>query len=267
MSDVKKVKHPVENVDLTFYPEEHVYMDDDGCRYTSGTTFVKEHFPEFDSSATAKRVAARENRLETEILSEWAHTAKEACDYGTLVHEYAEYRIHKIIGSASLSEPASIPRAASEKEVIAFAAVDKAIPMLQASYELWTPESIIFDPVFNLAGTMDIPGMNPKTGALFVGDWKTNKKLENESKYNQQGLKPIAHMSDCNLNHYALQLSLYAWMMVSTGYVPKETPVELAILYLPPFSVDPVWQPLPYLKKEIDDMVANWNVYNARREE
>jgi hypothetical protein len=62
---------------------------------------------------------------------------------------------------------------------------------------------------------------------------------------------PVEHLEDCNYNHYALQLSLYAlmielWFKVKIG--------RLTILYI---SLQMQWTeyPVPYMRSEAMDIM------------
>jgi hypothetical protein len=50
-------------------------------------------------------------------------------------------------------------------------------------------------------------------------DYKTNKEIKTESFKNWEGISdkmshPISHLDDCNFNHYALQLSIYMYIIL-----------------------------------------------------
>ena len=44
---------------------------------------------------------------------------------------------------------------------------------------------------------------------LVIFDWKTNKKMNYRSKYQNMMLDPISHLEECEFSTYSLQLSLY----------------------------------------------------------
>lgn len=56
-----------------------------------------------------------------------------------------------------------------------------------------------------------------QNGFLFIDDWKTNKKLNFENRF-QKMLDPISHLDDCNWEHYKIQLSFYIWILDKYGY-------------------------------------------------
>ena len=45
-------------------------------------------------------------------------------------------------------------------------------------------------------------------------DWKTSKRINSKAYKNKKGNHPVtANIDDCNFNHYALQLSLYRYIL------------------------------------------------------
>jgi hypothetical protein len=54
---------------------------------------------------------------------------------------------------------------------------------------------------------------------VHITDYKTNKKIDKTSFVNWEGISkkmlvPVAHLDDCNLNHYNLQLSIYMYIIL-----------------------------------------------------
>ena len=48
---------------------------------------------------------------------------------------------------------------------------------------------------------------------LVIFDWKTNKKMNYRSKYQNMMLDPISHLEECEFSTYSLQLSLYRYII------------------------------------------------------
>lgn len=242
----KRASHPkLEGWDITFDSDDHSYRDSTGQVYVSGTSFIKKFFPAFDAQANAARVAARENRLEMEVIAEWNAKRDASAKYGTRVHEYAEAKI--------LGTPTGLP--SSPKEIVARRAVDAALHMLRDHYEILGAEAIVFDPLHKIAGTIDLPARNKQTGALAVLDWKTSEEISDKSY--AMALPPIQYIPDSKRVRYGLQLSLYGFIQVDTGYVAPRTPVETALIHIQPDNPDPVWIPLPYAPALIQALVIH----------
>lgn len=240
--NTKVVEHPQLPVRLTFRDADHSYTDDAGAVYESVTTVVKKAFPPFDEEAAAARVAEREKRLEIEILADWRVKRTMAATYGTKVHAYAEACINGV----------ATPAAGNPQETRAFRLVDKALVMLAKVYEFLPPEQIVFDPLFKVAGTVDLPAVNRETGALAVLDWKTSEDITSDA-WGRVALDPIRHVPDSKVHHYSLQLSIYAWILTDpefSAYPSKGQPVEMALIHLPPVGSEPVWRPCVDLRKE-----------------
>jgi len=239
---MKTVSHPTLPWTVTFDPDSHSYVDNENRTYVSGTGLKSQCFAQFDEDAAAAKVAADTGRLEFEIQAEWAEKRNAAADYGTKVHEYAEA---VIAGTA-------LPKPATEQERRAFAIVDAAVKGLAAAYEFIATEQIIFDPLYRVAGTVDLLARNRRTGALAVLDWKTCESITTDS-YGKFALPPLNHVPDSKYHHYAMQLSIYAWLITHpeyTAYPTKGEPVELALIHIPHVGDTPVWRPVPYLVKE-----------------
>lgn len=231
----KRATHPkLEGWDITFDSTDHSYRDSTGQVYTSGTSFLKQFFPVFDVHANAARVAARENRLEMDVIAEWNAKRDASSRYGTRVHEYAEAKIN--------GTPTGLP--SSPREITARRAVDSALHMLKDHYEILGSEVIVFDPLHQIAGTIDLPARNRQTGAIAVLDWKTCEEITDKSY--AMALPPIQYIPDSKVVHYGLQLSLYGFIQVDSGYVAPGTPVETAVIHIQPDNPEPVWMPLPY---------------------
>ncbi len=238
---MKICNHPVLPISITFDAGPHTYTDDRGIIYKSITTLVNDHFPPFDADAKAREIAKRTGRLEMEILAEWKAKGVAASDYGTQEHLYAECVLNGT----------DTPQARNANEARAFRIIDKALVALAESYDLLPPEQIIFDPLYEVAGTIDLPAINKRTGALAIIDWKTNEGITKDS-YRKYGLKPIPEVPDSKFHRYSLQLSLYAEILTGemSAYESKGQPTELLVVHIPPVGLEPVLRPMDDLKTQ-----------------
>ena len=241
---MKTTPHPTLPYTLTFDPVTHTYSDGtDAPPYTSATGFVHTLFPPFDAPAAARRIAARTGKTELEIMAEWTVKRDGSADAGSRAHAYAE--------SLVLGTPAPAPETDADRRT--FRIIDKALVMLRPHYEFLGAEQIVFDPLFRLAGTIDLPARNKATGALAILDWKTCEDITDDA-YGRTALPPLAHIPDSKVAHYSLQLSLYAWILAHPDYSAYPTAgetVELALIHLPHVGHDPVWRPMIYRPDDI----------------
>lgn len=114
-----------------------------------------------------------------------------------------------------------------------------------------------------------------------VIDYKTNKEIKKEGFRNWEGkyqkmTGPVAHLDDCNFNHYALQLSTYMYIILKHNPIYKPGKMFLHHIVFeksgddqfgyPIYKKDPngdavvktvIPYEVPYLKSEVIAMI-NW---------
>ena len=173
---------------------------------------------------------------------EWDRKRDAAAKHGTAVHYYAECVLN--------GAPTPTPQTAEQGR--AFRIVDKAMVALAETHDLLPPEQIVFDPLYQVAGTIDLPAINKRSGALAVIDWKNCDGITADS-YRKVGLVPISDVPDSKLHRYSLQLSIYAWMLTDpemSSYPSKGQPAEMLLIHIPPVGEEPVLRPCVDLRRQ-----------------
>lgn len=224
-----------------FYEDKHIYTVNNK-RLTSGTTFIKQFFPKFDGPKIAAEIAEKRGTTPAELLKEWKEKGERASREGSLVHSYAEWMFD------SNSDP-GLPPYAIEPDRVGLLTVQLlkvSDEFQEKGFEPLEPEKIIFSPGLGVAGQIDLPLLDP-AGRVIIVDWKTNEELKTDNPF-QCGLSPIEHLEDANLNHYALQLSLYQYIMEVENYFPEGTEYKRLIVHLR--EKDHVLYSVKYLKIE-----------------
>ena len=196
---------------VIFLGAAHKYSHD-GYNLDSVTSTINSFFPDFDRDKISKFVAARSMQTPQEILAKWELAKTTACDFGTLVHKYAEYRLTN-------RKP---PTPTNDAEYIAFNAVRDFLESLLKEYEVVDVEKIVFSPKLKIAGTIDLIVRNKSSGALMILDWKTNKSIDKKSKSSEKAFAPIDYMPNCNYSKYLLQLNLYRKILQDEKYYDAE---------------------------------------------
>lgn len=230
-------------------PVEHKYYHKvTGESFKSVTTVLGMLEPEFNSEQIALAISMQDpskkkeqyqNMSQEEILAEWKRINDEANEYGTEVHEIMERYL--------LADKIYIPKNDYEREIILkFQKVD------DMSGDIY-PETILFSEKYKIAGTCDI--LEIKDGYFNILDFKTNKEIDYISKYGNWLNKPVTHLSDCNFNIYALQLSLYAYMFQMQT---KMKVGKLQIFYLNPTTSEFITIPIPYLGRDAKAVLDHW---------
>lgn len=237
-------------------PVEHKYYHKiTGDSFKSVTTVLGMLEPEFNSEQIALAISMQDpskkkeqyqNMSQEEILAEWKRINDEANEYGTEIHEIMERYL--------LANKIYFPKDDYERDLISkFQEID---PMTKGTIY---PETILFSEKHKLAGTADII---EDCGDYFnVWDWKTNKKFRFISEYDHWLNPPVSHLSDCQYNVYALQLSIYAYMFQMET---KKKVGRLGIFY---YDKEQGFKlvPLPYMGLEAKAILDHWVKINKNK--
>ncbi len=227
---------------LSFDAATHTYYCD-GLECISVTTLVDECFPRFDAEHWAARIAVREGVDPEVILDRWKRDADRARALGTAMHEKIEkYYLGEDDGDSS--DALRLFRL--------FAAHNRLYP--------FRTEWRIFDEDLGIAGTLDFLELTPG-GAYNIYDWKRSKKLVEadgriimESPYGKRGLYPLNNLHDTSYWHYALQLSIYRYILERKYGIPVS---EMKLGVFHPECSTPWIVRVPYLRREVESVMAH----------
>lgn len=248
MPGTQQGTHPAGRV-ITFDEGPHTYIDDRGDSYTSFTRLIHNYFPQFEAEKVASRIAKKRGKTVPELLQEWAEAGEDASNYGTRTHENCEFRMK------GLPEPNT---ARDERERVTFANAVAVVDYLKLKYQFIAAEKILFSPRCLVAGTVDL--LMAAGNVLWILDYKTNKAIK-RTGYGM-GLGPLAHLVNCNFEHYAMQLSLAEVVAKLEGYIPRDTICRRALIHFPPMAA-PEFIETPNRSSEcyemLIDYVSNFN--------
>lgn len=227
--------HPRDNR-LHFDADSHTYYLSDKP-LKSVTTLVEECFPQFDSLYWAHRKAPQEGITPEELMAKWEAEAQRARDLGTVMHDKIE-RYYLGEDSGDDTDAYRLFRC--------FAAVNHLYP--------YRTEWRIYFEEYGIAGTLDFLERTPN-GTYNIYDWKRSRKLidrygriETTSPFRKMALHPISHIPDCSYYHYALQVSVYRYIL-EQKYKISINRMRLGIFhpsYKGYYVVD-----IPYLRDEV----------------
>lgn len=130
------------------------------------------------------------------------------------------------------------------------------------------PEKMVYSHQHRIAGRMDLAIIRSCASTLKtfadIQDYKTNRILYTSAFRDKHGnpkmlLYPLNHIEDCHMNIYALQLSLYQYLLELCGYEPGVREIihikhEIEGLGAPPPAIHSV----PYLRNEVIAMLKYW---------
>ena len=186
---------------ITLNREFHKYRleTNPDLEFISATTFISKFFEKFEAEKIAKRLVTSSPKYMgmsiEEVLASWKHSA----DHGTLVHEEIE---NHILNKSELTEPKAIQGVRWLNKF-----------KMKADFDIFT-EVIIYSEKLKLSGTIDLLLFDKNSKQYILMDWKTSKKIDMKSYGNKKGILPASsNIEDTKFNHYALQLSLYRYLL------------------------------------------------------
>lgn len=229
----------VRDAALTFEAETHTYRVGNTI-YDSVTTVVDNCFEQFDAEywASVKATPAHTKEM---ILAEWAAKGEHARNLGTELHDRIErYYLGETITEEWL-------RDSSFRLFCGFACDIRLCPH-RSEWRIYHEES-------RLAGTLDFLARRAD-GTFDIWDWKRSAKVVNSSgnpidynSYGRTGFDPVANLPDTTYHHYALQVSIYRYILESK-YGLSVHSAHLGIFH-PDYRHYHVVD-LPYLNKEVE---------------
>lgn len=286
----KEYRIDKENSDCIYSDEEHVYINKkDNSRYISVTTLINKYSEEFDEDFWSSYKALEEimdgdtfsilkkallatkkfnpkilkkfqideelfTQKKAEIIAQYNATRNEACEHGTTEHlrkELSFYGKHNFdfdrYGYKDLSGEYDCKKNYYE------------LDLERGVY----PEFLIAvtsrDGILKVSGQIDCLIKNGNE--ITILDWKTNKEIKKESFYNRstkqhQMMKfPLNNIQDSNYWHYALQLSLYAYLLQTLH--PEFVIKGLKLIHIDREQKETEYE-VPYLKNDVERMLKHY---------
>jgi len=205
---------------VIFKEEGHVYesldsnLDKEEINWLSVTSFVSMLKPKFDAKAQAKKSAKNKRSkwygmTEKEILAVWNGESNRATGLGNWYHGQREKDILEFETIERHGVEVPIVRPLEDQKGI------KIAPDQKLSDGVY-PEHLVYLKSAGLCGQADL--VEIVKNKIHITDYKTNKEIKEKGYTNWEGVtskmfNPVSHLDDCNLNHYNLQLSLYAYII------------------------------------------------------
>jgi ATP-dependent exoDNAse (exonuclease V) beta subunit len=124
-------------------------------------------------------------------------------------------------------------------------------------------ESLLWHHEAKVAGTADVILENATEFAIL--DFKTNKKFNFFSAFNERLLYPLDHLDYCEYNIYSLQLALYAYMY---ELISGKRCKFIKILYLQSNfnNSGRFWKDIPILNcRETVEKIINYRINSLKK--
>jgi hypothetical protein len=264
---------------LKFEEKEHKYTSldpNDSVDWISVTSLIAKFKEPFDSVTTAEKVSKNKKSkwygIKPElIVKAWDDERDRANKLGTWYHNQREGDVLSL---------ETISRSGIELPIIK--------PIIENNVKLSPHQQLvpgIYPEHFVYLKSAAICGQSDRVEVVGeyvdITDYKTNKEIKTKGFVNWEGiskklLKPVSHLDDCELNHYALQLSMYMYIILkhnhrlkprnlSLQHVIFETDGENSFGYPitklndagDPIVKEVIEYKVPYLKREVIDII-NW---------
>jgi len=219
---------------IVFNAEDHSYKSIDGAEginWTSVTTLISSLKKPFDAKAIAAKVTKNKRSkwygIEPKTIEQiWKNEADRAVTLGTYYHNQREADLCSLASIEREGVTVPVISPSGEHDGIRYAPLQKLDPGVY-------PEHMVYLKSAGICGQSDL--VEVVNGKVNIIDYKTNKEIKTESFVNWEGiseklLTPVDHLDDCNFNHYALQLSIYMYIILKHN--PKLKPGRIFIHHI-----------------------------------
>ena len=219
---------------IVFQASDHSYKsidNSDKINWISVTTLVSHFKKSFDAKAVAAKVSKSKRSKwfgidPIAIEAIWNAESDRAMTLGTFYHNQRE---SDICGLASMEREGIVvpifPPSGESNGI-------RLAPSQKLDSGIY-PEHMMYLKSAGICGQSDfVEVVNNKVNII---DYKTNKEIKKESFKNWEGISdkmsfPISSLDDCNFNHYALQLSIYMYIILKHN--PKLQPGKINIHHI-----------------------------------
>jgi hypothetical protein len=202
---------------VIFKAENHKYESldpNERINWISVTSFVGLFKQKFDPVAASEKASKNPNSkwygLDPQTIRNiWQSENGRAVSTGSFYHEQRELDLNQL---------QTIQRQGIDLPIIKpiFEGNVKIAPEQKLKQGIY-PEHFVYLKSAGICGQSDRVEVVKDT--VDIIDYKTNKEIRKEGFKNWEGITqkmtgPVAHLDDCNFNHYALQLSTYMYIIL-----------------------------------------------------
>ena len=246
---------------IDFHEEEHFYTINDYRFGISATSLIETYAQEFDSDGISQMVANKRGISQKEVLDEWKKENEFSCIKGSCIHLKAQslwMGTNYEIDYNTIDDTIDKDRLKKEYDIMSKQATD-FYNDYKDMYDMIQDEFIVWSKEFDIAGSIDGIMYNKNTQQCCILDFKSNKDLQFKSKYRKKMKVPLHELDDVNGQHYYVQLSIYKYL------IEKYTNIKVDELFIVYFNINADSYEIieiPYLKKEVEEILENRRVKN-----
>jgi hypothetical protein len=223
---------------IIFKASDHSYrsIEDTGIEWISVTTLVSHFKKPFDAKAVAQKVSKNKKSkwagIDPQTIQDiWNNESTRSTTLGSWYHNQREDDLCALASMEREGITVPVFKPSEVKEGVKEAPLQKLEPGVY-------PEHMVYLRSAGICGQSDL--VEVINGKVNIIDYKTNKEIKKESYVNWEGLSekmahPVNNLDDCNFYHYALQLSIYMYIILKHN--PKLKPGSIYIHHIT-FEVD-----------------------------
>jgi len=216
---------------IVFTAEDHSYKSlnpEENINWTSVTTVVSAFKQPFDAKKMAEKSSKKKGSkwygIDPVIIQQiWTNEADRSTTLGTWYHNQREDDICSLASMEREGVTVPVFKPSGENHGMRTAPSQKLDPGVY-------PEHMVYLKSAGLCGQSDL--VEVVNGKVNIIDYKTNKEIKTKGYTNWEGMTqmmsaPINSLEDCHLNHYALQLSIYMYIILKHN--PKLKPGRIFV--------------------------------------
>jgi hypothetical protein len=223
---------------IIFNASDHSYrsIEDTGINWISVTTLVSHFKKPFDAKAVAQKVSKNKKSkwagIDPQTIQDiWNNESTRSTTLGSWYHNQREDDLCALASMEREGITVPVFKPSEVREGVKVAPLQKLEPGVY-------PEHMVYLRSAGICGQSDL--VEVVNGKVNIIDYKTNKEIKKESYINWEGISekmahPVNNLDDCNFYHYALQLSIYMYIILKHN--PKLKPGSIYIHHIT-FEVD-----------------------------
>ena len=218
---------------IVFNAADHSYtsLDGESINWISVTTLVSHFKKPFDAKKIAEKVSKKKTSkwfgIDPVIIQQiWTNEADRSTTLGSWYHNQREADLCSLASMEREGVTVPVFKPSEVKEGVKIAPIQKLEPGVY-------PEHMVYLRSVGICGQSDL--VEVVNGKVNIIDYKTNKEIKKESFVNFEGKSekmnpPVDSLDDCNFYHYALQLSIYMYIILKHN--PKLKPGRIFIHHI-----------------------------------
>ena len=201
-----------------FNEQEHKYFVNNAPVQFSVTQFIERYYVPFDSETISKKYAEKHELNQKDVLDDWKKKGDISAFSGTIIHKFLqEGKEHKMYFPTYDDE--KLTGLSEEVKQRVDILLPKAKAFLDDTEGKLIPVKLEYIVGYKdlIAGSIDMLCWNKTMQELQIWDYKNTKEIATSNSFGKIMKEPFL-FSDCNYNHYSIQLSMYKTILeMATG--------------------------------------------------